>query len=160
MVEKYASLLSADASDYKSIIRKIESEGFSGLHFDVMDGHFVKNFAFSPQIIRSLRKITSLFFNVHLEIQNPGEFLEMFIGAGADEITIHPTSTKTVERDLKFLRAKNIRSSVALDPEIETGQILKYFPLIDNIIIMTVYPGFGQQKFIDKSLQKIKEVKI
>ena len=79
MVERFASLLSADASDYRSTIEKIESEKFDGLHFDVMDGHFVKNFAFNPHIIGSLRKLTNLIFNVHLEILNPGEFLDVFI---------------------------------------------------------------------------------
>ena len=159
MLEKYASLLSADAADYRSIIKKIETSGFTGLHFDVMDGHFVKNFAFSPYIIKSLRKLTALIFNVHLEIQEPGEFLEIFIDAGADIITIHPAATKTAERDLKFLRAKNIKTSIALDPEIEVNDILKYLPLSDNVIVMTVYPGFGHQKIIDKSLKKISELK-
>jgi ribulose-phosphate 3-epimerase len=159
MTEKYASLLSADAADYRSTIKKIESMGFTGLHFDVMDGHFVKNFAFSPQIIKSLRRLTLLTFNVHLEIQRPGEFLEIFIDAGADMITIHPTASKTIERDLKFLRAKNIKSSIALDPELKVIEISKYLPLTDNVIIMTVYPGFGQQNFITGSLEKISELK-
>ncbi|MBM3705206.1 MAG: ribulose-phosphate 3-epimerase [Actinobacteria bacterium] len=155
MVEKYASLLSADASDYRSVIKKAEAMGFKGLHFDVMDGHFVKNFAFSPQIIKSLRKTTSLAFNVHLEILNPGEYLDTFIDAGADIITIHPEATRTAKRDLKYLRAKNIEGSIALDPEIEVKAILKYLPLVDNVIVMSVYPGFGEQKFIPHTLEKI-----
>ena len=155
MVERFASLLSADATDYGSIIKRIESEKFDGLHFDVMDGHFVKNFAFSPHIIKSLRKLTDLAFNVHLEIMNPGEFLDVFIEAGSDIITIHPVSTKNPERDLKYLRAKNIKSSIAIDPEIEVETITEYLPLVDLVIVMSVYPGFGKQEFIPNSLDKI-----
>ena len=159
MVERFASLLSADASDYRGTINKIESEKFDGLHFDVMDGHFVKNFAFSPHIIGSLRKLTTLDFNVHLEIMNPGEFLDVFIDAGSDIITIHPVSTKNAERDLKYLRAKNIKSSIAIDPEVSIEEIIRYLPLVDYIIVMSVYPGFGQQDFIPSSLDKIEQLK-
>ena len=159
MVERYASLLSADASDYKGIIKKVESWNFKGLHFDVMDGHFVKNFAFSPHIIKSLRNITLLAFNIHLEILNPGEYLDIFIDSGADIITIHPAATRYVERDLKYLRAKNIKSSIALDPETGEKTIFKYLPLVDNVIIMSVYPGFGKQRFIPETLDKIENLK-
>jgi ribulose-phosphate 3-epimerase len=159
MVERFASLLSADASDYRSTIKKVESENFDGLHFDVMDGHFVKNFAFSPHVIKSLRKLTSLPFNVHLEILNPGEFLDVFIDAGSDIITIHPVSTKNAARDLKYLRAKKIKSSIAIDPEVGIEDIIKYLPLVDLIIVMSVYPGFGKQDFIPSSLDKIEQLK-
>ncbi len=159
MVEKFASLLSADAADYRSIIKKIEALNFDGLHFDVMDGHFVRNFAFSPHIIKSLRKLTSLVFNVHLEILNPGDFLDVFIDAGSDIITIHPGATANLERELKYLRAKKIKSSIALDPEVKVGEITAYLPLVDYIIVMSVYPGFGHQQFIPESLDKIKHLK-
>ncbi len=159
MVEKFASLLSADAADYRSIIKKIEALNFDGLHFDVMDGHFVRNFAFSPHIIKSLRKLTTLVFNVHLEILNPGDFLDVFIDAGSDIITIHPGATANLERELKYLRAKKIKSSIALDPEVKVGEITAYLPLVDYIIVMSVYPGFGHQQFIPESLDKIKRLK-
>jgi ribulose-phosphate 3-epimerase len=159
MVEKFASLLSADASDYRSIIKKIESLNFDGLHFDVMDGQFVRNFAFSPNIIKSLRKLTTLTFNVHLEIMDPGEFLDIFIEAGSDIITIHPDATDSLERELKYLRAKNIKSSIALDPEVSVEEIFSYLPLTDLVIVMSVYPGFGKQKFIPGSLDKIEQLK-
>ncbi len=159
MVKKFASLLSADASNYEKIIRKLEEEKFDGFHFDVLDGHFVKNFAFNAQIVKSLRKLTKLPFNAHLEIENPELYLDMFIEAGCNIITIHPQTCKKIERELRYIRAKNALSSVAIDPDITIDYIKNYLPLIDNIIIMSVYPGFGQQKFISASLQKIKKTR-
>jgi len=159
MVKKFASMLDVDASNYEKIIRILENNGFDGLHLDVMDGHFVKNFAFGPQIIKSLRRVTNLAFNVHLEIENPGEYLDMFIDIGCNIITIHPQTSKNVERDLRYIKARGVSSSIAIDPDIKVSFIEKYLPLIDNIIVLCVYPGFGKQKFIKKSLQKIKKVK-
>jgi len=159
MVKKFASLLSADASNYEKTIKKLEREGFDGFHFDVLDGHFVRNFAFSARIIKSLRKLTALPFNAHLEIEDPGEFLDMFIEVGCNIITIHPQTCKKVERELRYIKAKNALSSVAIDPDIKVDYIKNYLPLIDNIIIMSVYPGFGKQKFIRSSLDKIEKAK-
>jgi len=159
MVKKFASLLSADASNYEKTIRKLEREKFDGFHFDILDGHFVRNFAFNAEIIKSLRKLTELPFNAHLEIENPEIFLDMFIEAGCNIITIHPQTCKKIERELRYIKAKNALSSVAIDPDIKVDYIKNYLPLIDNIIIMSVYPGFGKQKFIDASLQKIKKTK-
>ncbi|MHB8276689.1 MAG: ribulose-phosphate 3-epimerase [Candidatus Humimicrobiaceae bacterium] len=159
MVKKFASLLSVDASNYGQIIKELENKKFDGFHFDVLDGHFVRNFAFSSGIIESLRKLTKLTFNIHLETENPEIYLDMFIDAGSDIITFHPQVCEKVERTLRYLRAKNILSSVAVDPDIEVDYIKSYLPLIDNVIIMCVYPGFGKQKFIEKSLDKIKMIK-
>ncbi len=159
MVKKFASLLSADASNYEEIIKKLEREKFDGFHFDVLDGHFVKNFAFSAWVIKSLRKLTKLPFNAHLEIENPGIYLDMFIEAGCNIITVHPQTCKKVERELRYIRTKNALSSVAIDPDIKIDYIKNYLSLIDNIIIMSVYPGFGEQKFIGTSLQKIRKTK-
>lgn len=159
MIQKFASLLSADASNYEKVIRKLEKKNFDGLHFDIMDGHFVKNFAFNAHIIKSLRKITNLIFNAHLEIEDPGEYLDMFISAGCNIITIHPQTCKNVERELRYIKAKSALSSIAIDPDIKISSIEKLLPLVDNVIVMCVYPGFGGQKFIEKSLQRIKKIK-
>ncbi len=158
MVKKFASLLSADASNYEKVITDLEENGYEGFHFDVMDGHFVKNFAFGPRVIKSLRCHTRLPFQAHLEIKNPGEYIDMFIDAGCDIITIHP-QTCDAEKELRYLRAKNIKGSVAIDPDINIEEVFEYLNLIDNIIIMSVYPGFGNQKFIASALEKIKESK-
>lgn len=158
MVKKFASLLSADASNYGKVITGLEENGYEGFHFDVMDGHFVKNFAFGPKVIESLRCYTRLPFQAHLEIENPGEYIDMFIDAGCDIITIHP-QTCNVEKELRYLRAKNITGSIAIDPDINIEEVFDYLNLIDNIIIMSVYPGFGNQKFIASALEKIKKLK-
>ena len=158
MVKKFASLLSADASNYGKVITDLEKIGYEGFHFDVMDGHFVKNFAFGPKVIKSLRCFTRLPFQAHLEIENPGEYIDMFIDAGCDIITVHP-QTCNAERELRYLRAKKIISSIAIDPDINIEEVFEYLNLIDNIIIMSVYPGFGNQKFISSALAKIQELK-
>jgi len=158
-IKKIASLLSADASDYKTVIKDLEQKGFDGFHFDVMDGHFVKNFAFNAWTIKSLRKLTDLPFDVHLEIDNAGEYLDMFIDAGADMITIHPQTFKKPAAHLRYLRARNLLSSISLDPDISLKEIEGLLPLADNVIVMSVYPGFGSQKFIKESLNKVSDLK-
>lgn len=158
-IKKFASLLSADPLDYKEVITGLENEGYDGFHFDVMDGHFVKNFAFDSWTIRSLRKLTGLPFGIHLEIENGPEYIDMFLDAGADIITIHPQTIKNPARSLRYLRAKKIGASIALDPDIKVSQIEGLLPLSDNVIVMSVYPGFGSQEFIKGSLKKISELK-
>lgn len=158
MIMRYVSLLSADAADYGKTIKKIEKDNYNGIHFDIMDGHFVKNFAFGPELIRSLRGITKLSFQAHLEIENPGEYIDLFIESGCDIITLHP-QTCNIEKELRYLKAKNITSSVAVDPDIKIDRIINYLGLIDNIIIMSVYPGFGKQRFNENSYEKIKKLK-
>ena len=158
MVQRFASLLSADAHNYDKTIKRIEDMGFNGIHFDVMDGHFVKNFAFGPDLIKSLRGITPLVFQAHLEIENPGEYLDRFIESGCNIISLHPQTCK-IEKELRYLRSRNIVTSVAIDPDIEIEEILSYIKLIDNIIVMSVYPGFGKQNFQKSSLDKIKRLR-
>jgi ribulose-phosphate 3-epimerase len=159
MIKKFGSLLSADAVNYGKIIKDLENKKFSGIHFDVMDGHFVRNFAFNATIIASLRNFTTMFFDTHLEIEDPEQYLDMFIDSGSNMITIHPQACRNPESALRYLRAKKVLSSIALDPDIKIKQILKYLPLIDNIIVMCVYPGFGEQEFIESSFDRIKEIK-
>lgn len=158
-MEKFASLLSADACNYQKITENLEKDGFSGIHFDVMDGHFVKNFAFSPHMIESLRKITNLKFNIHLQIENPEVYINEFIDVGADMLTIHPETCDKVERELRFIKARQVKTSIAFEPYAEIKDIEKYFPLLDNIIVLTVYPGFGKQKFMDQSFKRIRDLK-
>lgn len=153
-VKKFASLLSADASNYEKTIRDLEKKGIDGFHFDIMDGHFVKNFAFNADIIKSLRNKTSLMFQAHLEIDSPGEYIDMFIDAGCDIITIHP-QTCNLSKELRYLKAKGVISSVAIDPDINIDIVSNVLGLVDDIVIMSVYPGFGKQEFIGKSFRKI-----
>lgn len=157
-MKKYASLLSADASNYAEVIRNLENKNIDGFHFDIMDGHFVKNFAFNATTIKTLRKVTTLPFQAHLEIDCPGEYIDMFIDSGCSIITIHP-QTCIPTKELRYIKAKGATSSVAIDPDIDVNIISDYLGLIDNIIILTVYPGFGEQKFIEESLNKITAIK-
>ncbi|MHB8276290.1 MAG: ribulose-phosphate 3-epimerase [Candidatus Humimicrobiaceae bacterium] len=159
MIQRYASLLSADASEYKKVIKKIENDNFDGLHFDIFDGRFVRSFAFSFIIIKSLRKLTSLPFNVHMEVEEPELFFDDCIDAGADIITFHPQASVKVERALRYLKAKKKQTSIALDLEIQVSDITKYLTLTDYIIVMSVYPGFGKQEFNINSYEKIKKLK-
>ncbi|MCL5985499.1 MAG: ribulose-phosphate 3-epimerase [Actinobacteria bacterium] len=156
---KFASLLYADASDYLKIINFLEKENFEGLHFDVTDGHFVKNFSFNQYIINSLRKHTKLIFDTHLELESPGDFIDMFIKAGSDIISIHPQMCKKLDRELRYLKANNITSSVVLEPDIDLEYVRSCLSLIDNIIVMGAYLGFDEQKFIEQSIVKIKKIK-
>jgi len=158
-MKKFASLLSADPCNYKKIIEDLEKKRFDGLHFDILDGHFVKNFGFSFHTIKSLKKITKLKFNVHLEVENSDIYTNECINAGADILTIHPQTCINIERELKFIKAKEIQPSIAVDPEVPIKNIEKYLPLVDNIVLMAVYPGFGGQNFIESSLLKIRELK-
>lgn len=158
MIQKYVSLLSSSARNFEKTIMDFEKKKFDGYHFDVMDGHFVKNFAFGPGIIKSLRKLTALPFQAHLEIENPGEYLDMFMGCGCNIITLHP-QTCDIERELRYLKARNITASVAIDPDIKVEAVSGYLNLIDNIVVMSVYPGFGKQRFLENSLIKIRKLK-
>ncbi len=159
MIKKFGSLLSADAANYGKIIKDLENKKFNGIHFDVMDGHFVRNFAFNATLITSLRKLTSMFFDTHLEVEDPEQYLDMFIDSGSNMITIHPQTCRNPESALRYLKAKKVQSSIALDPDIKIKQILQYLPLIDNIIVMCVYPGFGEQEFIESSFERIRKIK-
>lgn len=158
MIKKYASLLSANAVNYQKVIKNLEKQNIDGFHFDIMDGHFVRNFAFNASIIKSLRSITKLPFQAHLEIESPGEYLDMFIDCGCQIITIHPQTCK-LERELRYIRSKNINASVAIDPDISIDAIKDFMGLIDNVVIMTVYPGFGGQRLYIKQLKKIELLK-
>jgi ribulose-phosphate 3-epimerase len=159
MVKRFASLLSADASNYEKIIRDLEKEEIAGFHFDIMDGQFVKNFAFSAGIIGSLRKITNLPFDAHLEIMNPEVYIDMFIDCGCQTITIHPQVCDSIERELRYIRSKGKIASIALDPDKDIDAISGYINLVDNITVMSVYPGFGNQRFIKETFEKIRDLK-
>jgi len=158
MIKKFASLLSADASNYGKIMVELERKNFDGFHFDIMDGHFVRNFAFNAHVIRSLRKLTKLPFQAHLEIENPAEYIDMFLNCGCSIITLHP-QTCNIERELRYIKAKNAIASVAIDPDIEADIVGNYLSLIDDIVVMTVYPGFGAQHFNEKQLDKVRRLK-
>ena len=147
------SLLAADFANLQTSVAKIESS-VEMLHLDVMDGNFVPNISFGPDVIKALRPHSRLFFDVHLMIERPERYLEMFKNAGADGITIHYESTENPAEVLKTIREMGVSPAVAISPDTKPEAIFDLLPLCDMVLVMTVYPGFGGQKLIPACLEK------
>ena len=150
------SILSADFSKLGNEIKDLENAGADFIHIDVMDGHFVPNITIGPQVINKLRKYTSLPFDVHLMISPVHDFIKSFADAGADIITIHPEATKDLVGTIKKIKSYNKKVGVSLNPETSVDQAISVLNLIDLVLVMSVRPGFGGQKFIENSLNKVK----
>ena len=153
------SILSADFSQLGNEIKRLEDGGADMIHVDVMDGHFVPNLTIGPPVINALRKYTKIPFDVHLMISPVHKYIENFANAGADIITIHPEATDNLKDSIGLIRKLNKKVGVSLNPNTEIKIIKKYISEIDLILVMSVYPGFGGQKFISKILEKIKNIK-
>ena len=153
------SILSADFSKLGSEIQNLEKAEADLIHIDVMDGHFVPNITIGPEVIKKLRKHTSLPFDVHLMISPVNNFIKDFAEAGADIITIHPEATKDLKNSIKLIKSFNKKAGVSLNPETPVEKVLPVLNLIDLVLIMSVNPGFGGQKFIEKTLDKVKILK-
>ena len=150
------SILSADFSDLGSEIRNLEKAGADLIHIDVMDGHFVPNITIGPEVISKLRKYTSLPFDVHLMISPVHNFIKNFAEAGADIITIHPEATNDLVSSIKKIKSYNKKVGVSLNPETPVDKVLPVLNSIDLVLIMSVNPGFGGQKFMSETLEKVK----
>ena len=150
------SILSADFSKLGNEIQNLEKAGADFIHIDVMDGHFVPNITIGPEVINKLRKHTSLPFDVHLMISPVHDFIKDFAEAGADIITIHPEATKDLTDSIKKIKSYNKKAGVSLNPETPVDKVLPILNLIDLVLIMSVNPGFGGQKFMKETLKKIK----
>ena len=153
------SILSADFSKLGIEIENLEKAKADLIHIDVMDGHFVPNITIGPEVIKKLRKHTSLPFDVHLMISPVNNFIKDFAEAGADIITIHPEATKDLKNSIKLIKSFNKKAGVSLNPETPVEKVLPVLNLIDLVLIMSVNPGFGGQKFIEKTLDKVKILK-
>jgi len=153
------SILSADFSKLGSEIENLEKSGADLIHIDVMDGHFVPNITIGPEVIKKLRKYTSLPFDVHLMISPVNNFIKNFAEAGADIITIHPEATENLSESIHKIKSYNKKAGVSLNPETSIDKVLPFLNLIDLILIMSVNPGFGGQKFIESTLEKVKILK-
>ncbi|MDD5595320.1 MAG: ribulose-phosphate 3-epimerase [Candidatus Omnitrophica bacterium] len=155
------SILSADFSCLDREIKKVEAAGADLLHIDVMDGHFVPNITIGPAVVKSIRKITSLPLDVHLMIENPQDFVDNFVAAGSDMITVHIETIS--EAKIKILRGKlkkkNILLGVSLNPATALKKIKNILKYIDFVLVMSVNPGFGGQKFIPAAFDKVKELR-
>ena len=153
------SILSADFSQLGSEIKRLEEGGADMIHVDVMDGHFVPNLTIGPPVIKALKKQCSLKFDVHLMISPVHKYIEAYADAGADIITIHPEATENLEASISKIKELNKKVGVSLNPESKIDLILNFLNRIDLVLIMSVNPGFGGQKFMPEVLHKIKELK-
>jgi len=153
------SILSADFSQLGNEIKKLEQAGADLIHVDVMDGHFVPNLTIGPPVIKTLRSFTKIPFDVHLMIKPVHKYIKNYAEAGADIITIHPEATDSLKNSIKHIKELGKKVGISLNPETTTNIVKEFLTEIDLILIMSVHPGFGGQKFIPKVLSKIKEMK-
>ena len=153
------SILSADFSQLGNEIKRLEDAGADMIHVDVMDGHFVPNLTIGPPVIKALRKYTGLTFDVHLMISPVHKYIKDFADAGADIITIHPEATENLSQSLKYIKTLKKKVGVSLNPNTKIDSIENELPNIDLILVMSVYPGFGGQKFIPDVIEKIEQLK-
>ena len=152
------SILSADFSQLGSEIKRLEEGGADLIHVDVMDGHFVPNLTIGPPVIKTLRKFTTIPFDVHLMISPVHKYIKDYADAGADIITIHPEATENLLNSINHIKELNKKAGVSLNPDTKTNVIIDYLDKIDLVLIMSVFPGFGGQKFIPEVIKKIEEL--
>ena len=155
------SLLSADFGVLAKDIKRVERAGADMLHVDIMDGHFVPNITIGPVVVKYMRKVTALPLDVHLMIENPGKYINAFVQAGSDMITVHieTASIKEIKAMAKNLKSKRIKFGISLNPSTPLDKIKPVLKFFDFVLIMSVNPGFGGQSFIPSALTKIKELR-
>lgn len=157
MVKIAPSLLSADFSKLDRELKEIETADY--VHLDIMDAHFVPNMSFGPCVVKSIRKSTDLIFDVHLMITNPLQYIEAFAKAGADIITVHVECEDDTKECLELIKSFGIKCGIVLSPDTPASAAEPYLDDVDMILVMSVYPGFGGQKFMPAMLSKVTELK-
>lgn len=158
MIKISPSILSADFAEMGKAVELMEESGADYIHCDVMDGAFVPNISFGPGMIRAIKKHTSLPLDVHLMVDKPERYIDDFVNAGASIITIHAEATTHIQRVLQYIRAKGVKCGLVLNPATPVDYVKYCLDCVDMILLMSVNPGFGGQKFIPAVLPKVKEV--
>ena len=153
------SLLSADFANLERDIKLVEEAGADWLHIDVMDGHFVPNITIGVPVVKSIKKVATIPLDVHLMIENPEKYVEVFKNAGADIITFHYEAVKDVAAVVKLIKSFGIKAGLSIKPNTPAEEIFEFLPILDLVLIMTVEPGFGGQSFMHDCVQKIAEIK-
>ena len=153
------SILSADFANLGKDIENIDIFGADLIHIDVMDGMFVPNISFGCPIIKSIRKYTSLTFDVHLMIENPGRYIDDFVDAGADIISVHYEADRHIDRTINYIKSKGVKAAIAINPGTPISLLVDLIPIVDMILIMSVNPGYGGQSYIEYCTTKISQLR-
>ena len=159
MIKISPSVLACDFSKLGEEVKKVENAGADMLHLDVMDGNFVPNISFGPDVIKSVRKQSNLFFDVHLMIDNPGKYIDRFVEAGADGITIHYESCENQREVLEMIRKAGKKAAISIKPMTPAFVLDPLLAYVDMILVMTVEPGFGGQKFMEETMESVRELR-
>ena len=158
-IEISPSILSADFANLASEIAEVESAGVSMIHLDVMDGHFVPNITIGPVVVAKLRKYSQVVFDTHLMISEPEKYAEQFVEAGSNHISFHIEATREPAKLIEKLHNLGVTAGITLNPDTPVEAITEVAPLCDMVLVMTVYPGFGGQTFIDSAARKCSEIR-